>query len=159
MSLYLNDVEHLLLRALLDAHVRFLIVGGHAVQFHGHLRPAKDLDIFIERSQKNAARLTMVLSQVRININSEQEARFAKVKIQARLERIHNNIEILTSIDAVSFNEAFDQAVYSIENGLEIPVLSKDHLIKSKLARGENKDLEDIRVLCSDPSIATKMKS
>lgn len=129
------------------------------MQFHGHLRRAKDLDIFIERSQKNAARLAMALSQVEININSEQEARFAKVKIQEPLKGKHNNIEILNSIDAVSFKEVFDQAVYSIENGLEIAVLSKDHLIKSKLARGEDKDLEDIRVLCSDPSIATKMKS
>ena len=41
----------------LNAHgVRYLIVGAHAVAFHGHPRATKDLDVFIEATHDNAER-------------------------------------------------------------------------------------------------------
>jgi hypothetical protein len=49
-----SDFEELL--KLLNArHVRAIIVGGHALAFHGHPRYTKDLDVFIEPSAANAA--------------------------------------------------------------------------------------------------------
>jgi hypothetical protein len=48
--------------ALLDAHeVHYLIVGGYAVAFHGYPRYTGDIDIWIERSPKNAARVVAAL--------------------------------------------------------------------------------------------------
>ena len=44
--------------ALLNStKVKYLIVGGHAVAFHGRPRFTGDYDFFIERSTENAARL------------------------------------------------------------------------------------------------------
>lgn len=48
--LYLNAVEFGFVAAMLDAQVRFVIVGGFAVRAHGHFRPTKDLDVLIEPS-------------------------------------------------------------------------------------------------------------
>jgi len=50
-----------LLKFLNARHVRALIVGGHALAFHGHPRYTKDLDIFIEPSAGNAAAVLQAL--------------------------------------------------------------------------------------------------
>lgn len=42
--------------------VRYLIVGGYAVAFHGHPRYTKDLDVWIDRSPSNVERLLVALS-------------------------------------------------------------------------------------------------
>ena len=150
-SLYLNAVEFGLMEALLDAQVRFVIVGGHAVQFHGHVRPAEDLDVLIEPSHENAAHVINALRNINIPISHDEETelieKLAKPKVQMRLKGVHRCIEILTSIDSVGFDEAFEQAAHSIEKDRRIPVLSKKHLIRSKRARGEDRDLQNIQAL------------
>ena len=61
-SLCLNAVESELVGALLNARVRFVIVGGFAVRAHGHLRPTKDLDLMIEPLPENVDLLATVLA-------------------------------------------------------------------------------------------------
>jgi hypothetical protein len=143
-SLCLHAVESELVGAMLDAHVRFVIVGGFAVRAHGHLRPAKDLDLMIEPSLENVARLATVLEGFGISFDPNK---LAKPKVQAPLKGQLSGIEILTSISEVSFQEAFESSIQWFEHGRAIPVLSKDLLIKSKLARGEDQDMEDVRIL------------
>jgi hypothetical protein len=43
--------------------VRYLIVGGYAVAFHGHPRYTKDLDVWVDRTPQNAARVMRALAQ------------------------------------------------------------------------------------------------
>jgi hypothetical protein len=143
-SLCLHAVESELIGAMLDAQVRFVIVGGFAVRAHGHLRPTKDLDLLIEPSPGNVARLTTVLEQFGMSFDPNK---LAKPKIQAPLKEQLSGIEILTSISEVSFQEAFESSIQCLEHGRAIPVLSKDLLIRSKLARGEDQDMEDVRIL------------
>jgi hypothetical protein len=51
-----------LLRALLDAEARFLIVGAYAVGIHGRPRATKDLDVWVEASDDNAPRVIRALT-------------------------------------------------------------------------------------------------
>jgi len=46
-----------------DNDVRYLVVGGYAVALHGYPRYTKDIDIWIESSQDNAAKLLKALDQ------------------------------------------------------------------------------------------------
>jgi hypothetical protein len=49
----------------LNAHnVRYLIIGGYAVAFHGHPRYTKDLDVWIELAPQNAANILKALTRV-----------------------------------------------------------------------------------------------
>lgn len=49
---------------LLNSHeVRYLIVGGHAVAYHGYPRTTGDIDFFIETSEDNARKLEAVLAR------------------------------------------------------------------------------------------------
>jgi hypothetical protein len=48
--------------ALLNSHnVEYLVVGGHAVAFHGHPRFTGDIDFFVRTTSENAQRLLRVL--------------------------------------------------------------------------------------------------
>lgn len=51
-----------LLAELQDARAEFMIVGGHAVAFHGHPRATKDLDVFVRASPENANRVVEALA-------------------------------------------------------------------------------------------------
>ena len=47
---------------LLNAHkVRYMVVGGYAVAYHGYLRFTGDIDIWVEVSSANAAMLVQVM--------------------------------------------------------------------------------------------------
>ncbi len=51
------------IQSLNDNQVHYLVVGGYAVAFHGYPRYTKDLDIWIELSNENAARVVKALAQ------------------------------------------------------------------------------------------------
>jgi hypothetical protein len=56
-----NDLNEFV--ALLNSHkVEYLVVGGHAVAFHGHPRFTGDIDFFIRATSDNAARTLEVLN-------------------------------------------------------------------------------------------------
>ena len=46
--------------------VKYLIVGGYAVAFHGHPRYTKDIDIWIDCDSENAAKIKELLVDIRI---------------------------------------------------------------------------------------------
>jgi hypothetical protein len=48
--------------ALLNSHnVEYVVVGGHAVAFHGHPRFTGDIDFLIRTTPKNVSRVLAVL--------------------------------------------------------------------------------------------------
>ena len=46
-----------LLRAFIAADVRFMIVGAYALALHGHPRATGDLDLWVEATSENAAKI------------------------------------------------------------------------------------------------------
>src|SRR5438034_1868205 len=59
----LADVEAIL-RALNDAEVRYLIVGGLAVAAHGYVRATVDIDIVLNLERENVIRAMNALEQI-----------------------------------------------------------------------------------------------
>ena len=51
-----------LLRAFVAADVRFLIVGAYALAVHGRSRGTGDLDVWVEATPENAARVMQALT-------------------------------------------------------------------------------------------------
>jgi hypothetical protein len=60
-------------------------------------------------------------------------------------------IDFLTSIDGVTFIEAYEDKEEVELEGLTIPFLSKGHLIRNKEATGREKDKLDARQLKEHP--------
>ena len=63
------------IKLLNDNHVRYLIVGGYAVAFHGHPRYTKDLDFWIEPALANAEKLVKVLIRSLLSLIGRIRAR------------------------------------------------------------------------------------
>lgn len=148
-ALYFNSVENGVVSALLRAGARMLVIGGHAVVFHGYVRPLKDLDIFILASAENAAKVATGLRALGLTITEQVETGLAVPSKQVPLPSPYAGVELLTSLKGVEFLEAEAEASFAVVEGLNIPVISARHLVISKTARSEAKDLADIEGLRS----------
>ena len=136
-SLILNDTEEELVRELIAAGVRFVIVGGRAEQYYGIRQFTADTDIWVEPSETNARKVAAALQSLRIEVSPTTAEKLALPNKLIRLEGIHNNIDILTSIEGVIFEEALKAAAYhDQQSDKPIPVLSEEHLRVTKSLRG-----------------------
>lgn len=146
ISLLLNGAELVLLKTLLQNQVRFVIVGGHAVIFHGHMRPAKDLDVFVDPARDNAERLVFALNYLGITGPELNAERLSKTCQQIIIDGKYNT-EFLTSIAGVTFEEAYASYEIAQEKDARIPVISRALLLVSKRTLARPLDLEDIDAL------------
>jgi hypothetical protein len=146
-TLYMNAGEVGVAAALLRAGARILVVGGHAILFRGHLRTVKDLDLFILPSPENAAKVAAALGSLGMTISLEVERGFAQPHKKIPLPPPYAGVELLTSIGGVEFAAAEAEASFGFTQDARIPVLSVRHLVASKIARGEPKDIADIEGL------------
>jgi hypothetical protein len=144
-SLFLNPHELELLERFNSSGVRYLIIGGHAVQFHGYLRTAKDLDIFIDRSHDNAELIVCALCYLGFSGTDLTAELFCEPKKQIPLGRYQ--AELLTSPHGPPFGEAYDRRVIANERGIPIPVISYKDLLHQKRLLARPQDIADIEEL------------
>lgn len=126
--------------------VRYVVIGGIAAVLHGVPRATFDLDILIEASEDNAARLLKALT----------EAGFGTAELTT-VEGILSNditifqdlarIDVQTHTPGITFEEAWERRVTMKFQGQPLFVVCKEHLIASKRAAGRPVDLEDVRLL------------
>jgi hypothetical protein len=93
---------------LLNSHkVEYVIVGGHAVAFHGHPRFTGDIDFFIRPTAENAERLLRVLDDFGFGSLGITAADLTEPGKVVQLGRPPNRVDILTSISGVDFESAW----------------------------------------------------
>lgn len=138
-----------LLRELIAAEVRFLVVGAHALSVHGVPRATGDLDVWVHRSEQNAARIMTALAQFGAPVHDLGivAADFLKPDVVAQLGLPPYRIDLMTSITGVSFDEAWaDRADGEIET-VHVPVLGRKAFVLNKRATGRLKDQGDLESL------------
>jgi hypothetical protein len=146
----LGEDEPEALRVLLDAQVRFVIIGGRAVQFHGHPRSTKDLDLLVEPTPENGRRLRDAMKALGTcfkdpnAVENFSEDRHTKVALH------RYPVEFLTAIDGPRFAEAWADAVLATVEGKCVRIISRAHLITSKLPSSRAIDADDVKAL-SEP--------
>lgn len=149
MNLFRNAIEVELLAAFHRFGVQYLVIGSHAVQFHGYQRPTDDLDLWVLSDDANAARFGQALLQLQVHLPSEFIARLAVPSLWVQLFGWH--IEIHTHITGLQFEDAHSRAWVRYEQGVPFSILSLDDLIWNKTALGREVDLEDVHQLTSLP--------
>ena len=110
-----------LLKALLDAHVEFILIGGYAVNFHGYTRPTGDLDIWLKPSEENKKKLLDVLEENDFTDESLeyiQSLNFAEAEVFAMGEP-PIRVDFLTKISGVSYADADKEKVIVDVEGME----------------------------------------
>jgi hypothetical protein len=153
-DLGLNSDYRDLLIALADAGAEFLLIGGWALALHGYGRGTDDMDVFVRSTPENAERVFKALVEfgAPVAVHSVTAGLFANAGYGYRIGIRPNLIELLTSIDGVTFDEAKSGRQYFDLEGRQIPYIGRTMLLKNKRAAGRAKDLADIEWLVSHPS-------
>lgn len=124
-----------------------IVVGGHAVAFHGHPRFTGDIDFLLRPSHDNAERLIAAVKEfgfAEVSLSAED---LTQPDIVVQLGYPPNRIDLLTSISGVDFEEAWDTRAAGELDGLPVFFLGLDALLKNKQASGRDKDVADVRKL------------
>jgi len=133
-----------MLSCLKDEKVDFIIVGAYALAAHGFPRATGDIDIWVRNSFENAQKIMRALIKFGAPISHLSEEDFTAPDIIIQLGVEPCRIDLLTGIDGVGFDEAWQNKVIITIDDLEIGVLSKEDLLRNKLATGRDKDQGDI---------------
>ncbi len=130
---------------LLNAHeVRYLIVGGHAVAYHGHVRNTGDLDIFVAADEGNAHKLVAALQAFGFAMPQLVPALFTQPKSLVRMGREPAKLELMNHISGIIFDEAYPRRAMVTVDGVDMPLLGYEDLLINKQASARPKDLGDI---------------
>lgn len=135
------------LKLLNEHNVRYLLIGGYAVGYHGYPRTTNDIDLWIAIHNDNAQKMVRVLQEFGFNDKEMSAALFLKEKTIVRLGLPPIRIEISTGISGVTFDECYPNRVSAVLDGIEVPVIAKTDLIRNKKASGRHKDLADLEEL------------
>jgi predicted nucleotidyltransferase len=134
--------------ASLNSHeVRYLLIGGYAVGYHGYPRATNDIDVWVEVSEENAERIVDALGGFGFGGPDVQPALFLAPRKIIRMGRPPLRIEVATAISGVVFDECFAVREMANLDGLDVPIISRDHLIANKRAAGRPKDIADLTAL------------
>lgn len=147
------DVERIF--AALDAHgVDYVVIGGIAVQVHGHVRMTNDIDLIPAPTRANLERLAAALNELDarvLNPGSEGLPIDARMLPRATLWQIatrHGDVDVLHDAPgAAPFSELRRRALVIALGDRSVAVASRDDLVKMKRARARPVDLADVAAL------------
>jgi len=132
-----------------SASVKYVIVGGWAVAYHGHPRYTGDIDFFVEASPDNARRIVNVLRRFGFAGLGLTEQDFVQSDRVVQLGVPPRRIDLVTGISGVPFEEAWSSKLAATLDGLPVYVVSQEVLLKNKAAAGRPQDQADIAELTS----------
>ncbi len=135
------------IESLNDNQVRYLVVGGYAVAFHGHPRYTKDIDIWIEMTPENAAKTIKALDDFGFGSLGLKEADFLVANQIIQLGNPPNRIELFSTLPGVDFAACFANRVQAEVDGVPVNFIDLDDLKKNKRASGRHQDLADLENL------------
>src|SRR5690349_21587742 len=121
--------------ALNRASVEYILVGGYAVILHGYIRSTADMDVWVNKTPENYAKLKQAFNLFGAPIFSEAEFMGNEFDVWG-IGIEPNRIEVLNNLKGVSFSEAYQACNTFDQSGVEIKYIHLNHLIQSKEAVG-----------------------
>ncbi len=125
----------------------YLLVGGYAVALHGYVRYTGDMDIWILTTPENADRVVEVLKDFGLSQADQLRDVLLLEKRVIGMGIPPYKIEVVTTIDGVTFEECYPNRLTEIIDEIEVPYLSLKDLRINKKASGRYKDLNDLQHL------------
>lgn len=138
------------IRLLNRRRVKYVVVGGYAVAFHGFPRYTGGIDFFVELSGRNAAALVEVFRGFAFRQPPRPDL-FLTLGNIVRVGWQPTRVEVMNRIDGVTFAECWESRRRAVIGGLRIHFIDLPELRKNKRTSGRPKDLEDLRNLPARP--------
>jgi predicted nucleotidyltransferase len=150
------DAERIL-RVLDEQEVDYVLIGGLAVQTHGHVRTTNDADLIPAPDPANLERLAKALraldarvlnpGQEGVGVDATMLPRAAIWQFATR----DGGIDVMHEVPGGrSYSELSERALHVRLGDIDVLVVGLDDLIQMKLARGRAVDLADVAAL-TDP--------
>jgi phage replication-related protein YjqB (UPF0714/DUF867 family) len=143
----LNQDFREFIQSLNDNGVRYLVIGGYAVAFHGHPRYTKDIDIWIGMDIENAAKIVKALGQFGFASLGLQASDFTAPDQFILLGNPPNRIDLITTTPGVDFDICYRTRVQTQIDGVQVNFIDLENLKRNKKAVGRHQDLADIENL------------
>jgi hypothetical protein len=128
-------------------HVRYLLIGGYAVGYHGYVRATVDMDVWVASDVENATNAVAALKEFGFDVPALSIDLFLQPGHIVRMGVPPLRLEILTNISGVNFDECYAERVVANIDGVDVPLISLRHLKANKQASGRLKDLTDLEHL------------
>ena len=143
----LNKDYKEMFQLLLEEQVDFILVGAYALAAHGYPRATGDIDIWVKADEINSISIYKALERFGAPVDQITVNEFATEGIVFKIGVTPRRIDIITHLDGISFDEADEDKIIVKVEGLKLPILSFDKLIKNKLSTGRERDELDVKLL------------
>lgn len=145
-----------ILRRLVEAEVRFVVIGGLALGAWGVVRGTKDIDVVVAPDPENLDRLAEVAVAIRGHVQAGEAFLSSQPSIAAQLrtgeqvaiETELGRLDVVQGLDGVpSYEELRARATEADVLGVGVAVCSIEDLREMKRAAGRTRDLADLEDL------------
>ncbi|MCR4334566.1 MAG: hypothetical protein NUV47_02475 [Patescibacteria group bacterium] len=129
---------------LLNKHkVKYVIIGGYAVNSYFIPRNTKDLDILVEPSNGNAIKIVKTINDFGFGSMGVSIVDFLNPKSMVQLGHAPIRIDILTSTKGATWETIWKNKIRNYFGNVEVNIIEIDDLIKVKMAVKRKMDLID----------------
>ena len=136
-----------LLAAFVAADVRFMLLGGYAVAYHGTPRATKDIDLLVSGRRDNPQRVAHALAVFGAPANVIEAARVQSESDVVFLGAPPVRVDILRTVDGLETDAAIERAIPVEIGEMTVPIIELADLIANKRASGRPQDLADVAML------------
>jgi hypothetical protein len=130
------------LKSLTTREVRYLVVGGYAVNAFGHVRNTVDIAIWIAGDAANRERTIQAIRD--FGYSSASNDLLDPDDAMVRMGVPPLRIEVMRALSGVEFEDCWPRRQVLEDGDLAIPFVSLEDLKKNKRAAGRPKDLADL---------------
>ena len=125
------------------------MIGGYAVNYYGYVRPTGDIDIWLKPDEETKFAFLAMLEKA--GISNESRSLIAGLDFTStaafHIGQEPFRFDFLTKINGVTFNEAWNSRIIAQLGDFGLPVISRNHLILSKISTNRTQDKLDVEEL------------
>ena len=140
------------IKLLNDNQVHYLVVGGYAVAVHGYPRYTKDMDVWLELSAENAAKILKALDQFGFGSLGLQIEDFLNPNQVVQLGHPPNRIDLILSLQGVDFSLCYQSRIQVSIDDIAVNFIDLENLRKNKKSVARLQDLADLENLSDKKS-------
>ncbi|MDI6736673.1 MAG: hypothetical protein QME42_10880 [bacterium] len=136
------------LLALFNAHkVDYIIIGAHALAYHGSPRYTGDMDIFVRPDRENAQHILHALDEFGFGSFGLTVEDFVVPGKVVQLGFAPVRVDIVTSITGASWEETSAGRVTGYYGDIPVQFIGRTQFVMNKRDTGRKKDLADLEAL------------
>jgi len=144
-----------LLERLVESEIRFVLVGGLAVNAWGYVRATRDVDIVPDPSRENLERLDSLLSELggKVEVEGRQLdsnaiASFLQTGDRTLVMTDLGRLDVLQGLPQIPRFAVLEAGATEVDmDGLPVRVCSLEHLLEMKRASERPRDRDDLEAL------------